>query len=176
MLNMLNIFNFFNKNKHIRILIVYASQLGNTEVIANILHKKIKTLYKDIHELNFIENIELLEEYDYTIFLISTTGDGEIPDNGKKFWKTLRKYRKDLLIKYFLVGFGDSNYNSFCHSAKCLDRKLKFLKAKEVMPMVLIDDAVYDVDNTKKWIDDVSEKLLILENKIKLEYAQRMTN
>ena len=44
------------------------------------------------------------------------------------------------------------------------------------MPMVLIDDAVYDVDNTKKWIDDVSEKLLILENKIKLEYSQKMTN
>ncbi len=173
---MLNIFNFFHKNKHIRILIVYASQLGNTKVIANILHKKIKMLYKDIHELNYIENIELLEEYDYIIFLISTTGDGEIPDNGKKFWKILRKYRKDLLIKYFLVGFGDSNYNSFCHSAKCLDRKLKFLKAKEVMPMVLIDDAVYDVDNTKKWIDDVSEKLLILENKIKLEYSQKMTN
>jgi flavodoxin len=173
---MLNIFNFFHKNKHIRILIVYASQLGNTEIIANILYKKIKMLYKDIYELNFIENIELLEEYDYIIFLISTTGDGEIPDNGKKFWKILRKYRKDLLIKYFLVGFGDSNYNSFCHSAKCLDRKLKFLKAKEVMPMVLIDDAVYDVDNTKKWIDDVSEKLLILENKIKLEYSQKMTN
>lgn len=173
---MLNIFNFFHKNKHIRILIVYASQLGNTEIIANILYKKIKMLYKDIYELNFIENIELLEEYDYIIFLISTTGDGEIPDNGKKFWKTLRKYRKNLLIKYFLVGFGDSNYNSFCHSAKCLDRKLKFLKAKEVMPMVLIDDAVYDVDNTKKWIDDVSEKLLILENKIKLEYSQKMTN
>ena len=173
---MLNIFNFFHKNKHIRILIVYASQLGNTKVIANILYKKIKMLYKDIYELNFIENIELLEEYDYIIFLISTTGDGEIPDNGKKFWKILRKYRKDLLIKYFLVGFGDSNYNSFCHSAKCLDRKLKFLKAKEVMPMVLIDDAVYDVDNTKKWIDDVSEKLLILENKIKLEYSQKMTN
>ncbi len=173
---MLNIFNFFHKNKHIRILIVYASQLGNTEIIANILYKKIKMLYKDIYELNFIENIELLEEYDYIIFLISTTGDGEIPDNGKKFWKILRKYRKDLLIKYFLVGFGDSNYNSFCHSAKCLDRKLKFLKAKEVMPMVLIDDAVYDVDNTKKWIDDVSKKLLILENKIKLEYSQKMTN
>ncbi len=173
---MLNIFNFFNKNKHMRILIVYASQLGNTEVIANILYKKIKMLYKDIHELNFIENIKLLEEYDYTIFLISTTGDGEFPDNGKKFWKILRKYRKDLLIKYFLVGFGDSNYNSFCHSAKCLDRRLKLLKAKEVMPMVLIDDAVYDVDNTKKWINDVSKKLFILENTIQSGYAKRMSN
>lgn len=39
---MLNIFNFFHKNKHIRILIVYASQLRNTEIIANILYKKIK--------------------------------------------------------------------------------------------------------------------------------------
>ena len=66
---MLNIFNFFNQNKHMKILIVYSSQLGNTEIIANILYKRIKMLYKDIHELNFIENIKLLEEYDYTIFL-----------------------------------------------------------------------------------------------------------
>jgi len=173
---MLNIFNFFNQNKHMKILIVYSSQLGNTEIIANILYKRIKMLYKDIHELNFIENIKLLEEYDYTIFLISTTGDGEFPDNGKKFWKILRKYRKDLLIKYFLIGFGDSNYNSFCHSAKCLDRRLKLLKAKEVMPKVLIDDAVYDVDNTKKWIDDVSKKLFILEKNIQSQYVEKMSN
>ena len=173
---MLNIFNFFNRNKHIRILIVYASQLGNTEVIANILHKKIKMLYKDIEELNFINDIKSLEKYDYTIFLLSTTGDGEFPDNGKKFWKILRKYRKDLLIKYFLIGFGDSNYNSFCHSAKCLDRRLKLLKSEEVMPMVLIDDATYDVDNTKIWIEDVSQKLFIIENQIQYQYTKKMSN
>jgi methionine synthase reductase len=155
---------------------VYASQLGNTEVIANILHKKIKMLYKDIEELNFINDIKSLEKYDYTIFLISTTGDGEFPDNGKKFWKILRKYRKDLLIKYFLIGFGDSNYNSFCHSAKCLDRRLKLLKSEEVMPMVLIDDATYDVDNTKIWIEDVSQKLFIIENQIQYQYTKKMSN
>jgi methionine synthase reductase len=155
---------------------VYASQLGNTEVIANILHKKIKMLYKDIEELNFINDIKSLEKYDYTIFLLSTTGDGEFPDNGKKFWKILRKYRKDLLIKYFLIGFGDSNYNSFCHSAKCLDRRLKLLKSEEVMPMVLIDDATYDVDNTKIWIEDVSQKLFIIENQIQYQYTKKMSN
>lgn len=173
---MFNLFNFLNKNKHLKILVVYASQLGNTEIIANILYKKIKMLSKDIYELNSIKTPKLLEEYDYTIFLVSTTDDGEFPDNGKKFWKILRKYKKDLLIKYFLIGFGDSNYNSFCHSAKCLDRRLKFLNAQEVMPRVLIDDAVYDVDSIKEWINNVSEKLYILENNIQSEYAKKMSN
>ena len=173
---MLNIFNFFYQNKHIRILIVYSSQLGNTEVIANILYKKIKILHKDIYELNYIEDIKIFKEYDYTIFLVSTTGDGEFPDNGIKFWKIFKKYREDLFIKYFLIGFGDTNYRSFCHTSKCLQRRLKLLKCKEVIPMVLIDDAIYDEESIKKWIEDVSNKLCTIENDIQRRYVNNMRN
>jgi hypothetical protein len=44
------------------------------------------------------------------------------------------------------------------------------------MPMVLIDDATYDVDNTKIWIEDVSQKLFIIENQIQYQYTKKMSN
>ena len=46
--------------------------------------KKINLQFKEIKEMNAITDIKQLDEYDY-VFLVSTTGDGEFPDNADKF-------------------------------------------------------------------------------------------
>ena len=110
---------FFNKN--FKILITYGSQTGNAQVISEILHKKLSNFIADIEicPLNEISNISSFNTYDFVIILLSTTGDGDFPDNSSKFWRIMRKYfKKDLCkMNYSILGLGSSDYNNFCASA-----------------------------------------------------------
>ena len=62
-------------------------------------------------------------------------------------------------ITYSLVGFGDSNYKSYCHSSKILERRLKRFKATRFMPTIFNDDAIDGTDTINKWIDDIIDYL-----------------
>ena len=147
--------NTIFQNKHIKVLVTYGSQTGNVEAVSQILFNKINLQFKEIKEMNAITDIKQLDEYDYVFFLVSTTGDGEFPDNADKFWRIIKKYKDPVNFQYGLIGFGDSNYRSFCHTSKCLSRILKKLKAEEVFPLVQIDDALDDSPKIEQWIEDV---------------------
>ena len=73
--------------KQNKILVLYGSQTGNGEAIAHILAKKITANIFPMTDIG--KNIELLYNYDYVILIISTTGDGEPPDNARRFYQLL---------------------------------------------------------------------------------------
>ena len=63
------------------------------------------------------------------IFITSTTGDGDPPDNATKFWRHLRRAKGSELDvfknkRYTILGLGDTNYDNFCNTAKRLDRRI----------------------------------------------------
>jgi len=161
------LFKYILGKKNFKILILYGSQTGNVEAISKILFNKINLQEKEILEMNKITEIKQLENYDYIFFLVSTTGDGEFPENSEKFWKIIRKYQEPLDIRYSLIGFGDSNYRSFCHTSKCLSRKLKKLHAEEIFPLLQIDDALDHTPKIDKWIEDVCLFLQEKDNEMK---------
>ena len=156
------LFSYFLKKTDTKVLIAYGSQTGNVEEVSKALFKKIKFHYKELKEMNSITDINDLNNYDYVFFLVSTTGDGEFPDNSYKFWKLIKKYREPVNFNYALIGFGDSNYRSFCHTSKCLSRVLKKLQAEEIFPLTKIDDATDNCEKIDKWIEDIC---LLLDNK-----------
>ncbi len=156
--------NTIFQNKHIKVLVTYGSQTGNVEAVSKILFNKINLQFKEIKEMNAITDIKQLDEYDYVFFLVSTTGDGEFPDNSYKFWKLIKKYREPVNFNYALIGFGDSNYRSFCHTSKCLSRVLKKLQAEEIFPLTKIDDATDNCEKIDKWIEDICLLLSDKEN------------
>jgi len=52
-------------------------------------------IYQKLHsKISDIHHISLNDTYDYIIIILSTTGDGEQPDNAKLFYKKLRKYKE----------------------------------------------------------------------------------
>ena len=107
-------------------MIIYASQTGNSESIAKILESKIN------HKLYCMKNITEKFIINPLIIIISTTGDGEIPDNGKKFYRLLNKNKPDLSnIEYSILALGDSNYSNFCNAGKKFDTLLNKLNAKK---------------------------------------------
>ena len=150
--------NYITK-KHINIYIFYGSQLGFVESVALELKRKIIkevkpfTIYMDI--LNNLFNYNISKD-DFIIILLSTTGDGEFPNNSYKFYKSLRKNKEDLdNITYCLLGFGDSNYRSYCHSSKVLDRILKKKKATKYIETQYNDDAICSNEIIDSWMEEV---------------------
>lgn len=78
------------------------------------------------------------------VFMISTTGDGEIPDNAKSFWKFL--LRRDLPadslsgLQFSVCGLGDSGYAKFNAAARKLHTRLLQLGAQSFADRCLGDD------------------------------------
>ena len=70
------------------------------------------------------------------LFVCSTTGQGDEPENMRRFWKFLlrRNLPEQLLshIHYAVFGLGDSGYEKFNFAAKKLDRRLEQLSAQRV--------------------------------------------
>lgn len=155
-------FSFLTK-KNITIYIFYGSQTGYAESVAKNLHEQIKKIIKpitlEISPLNNLFTYNITKE-DFVIILLSTTGDGEFPDNAVNTYRYLRKYKGTLEnISYTLLGFGDSNYKSFCHCLKVLERRLKRFKATQFMPTTFNDEATNGTDVIDKWIRDIMDYL-----------------
>lgn len=78
------------------------------------------------------------------IFFVSTTGDGEAPENMRKFWSFM--LRRDLppdslqLLSFAVFGFGDSSYAKYNAAARMLRTRLGHLGATELFPIGLADD------------------------------------
>ena len=157
--------NYLTK-KHIHIYIFYGSQTGYAESVAQELKKqivrKVKPIQLDIDILNNFFDYDISNQPgdSFTIILLSTTGDGEFPDNAEQFFKRLRKQKPDLhTTQYCLLGFGDSNYNSFCHSSKVLSRMLKRLGATTFIDTKYNDDSINSTEMIDTWMERVIEYL-----------------
>lgn len=127
------------------IYIYYGSELGNTKNIATTLYNKIKNIlslnkeYKVI--LSSLDDFIPINDNMIVFILISTTGDGDFPKNSLKFYKFLRKTKQLTLDKLniSIVGFGDSNYRSFCYPSKYIYRKFKKYKCNNIFDVKYID-------------------------------------
>jgi len=172
-------FGFLTK-KFFSVYIFYGSQHGYAESVARHLYTQIK---KDINpfvlkiaELNDILSYKIHKD-DFVIILLSTTGDGEFPDNSIKLYRFLRKHKDKMdNINYSLLGFGDSNYRSFCHSSKVLDRRLHRLGATKFKETVFNDDAINDSEIIDKWIDDMIVYLKNYKSSMIKWFVKSMSN
>lgn len=118
--------------------ILYGSQTGTAEELAF-------RLGREASKRGFAHTIFPMDDYNtecladgaVKIFLCSTTGEGEEPDNMKGFWRFLR--RKDLPpadyndLHFAVFGLGDSSYELFNWAGKKLYRRLLQLGAKAVV-------------------------------------------
>ena len=94
----------FLKEKKITILIAYGSETGHSKSVAEVLFKKLDKFNIFIKPLNNLD-INDFTKYDYYVFLLSTTGDGDFPQNSEIFWKKFKKYKELISINYSLIGF-----------------------------------------------------------------------
>ncbi|KAJ2772363.1 hypothetical protein IWQ56_001407, partial [Coemansia nantahalensis] len=140
------------------VAVLYASQTGNAESISY-------SVYEEAVRRGFGASWHVLDDYDKfgfdslrtVVFVVSTTGDGDPPDNSARFWRCLRKAtRADPAaykhLRYAVLGLGDTNYSNFCNTAQRLDKQLLAAGATAFYPKGLADDGTGLEEVVEPWI------------------------
>jgi sulfite reductase (NADPH) flavoprotein alpha-component len=139
-----------------RVLVLFGTQTGNSEAVANRLARKLTAAGVPSRVANFSEYgfLDLSRETRLAA-VTSTYGEGEMPDDAAEFWKSLcsPKARQLDALHFTVLGLGDSSYEKFCQAAKDLDRRLEELGARRIHPCVCCD--VDFAEPSSAWIDAV---------------------
>lgn len=150
-----------------RLPILYGSQTGTAQDVS-------ERIWREAKRYHLSGPVQAMDDYSITqlihekvvVFVCSTTGQGEEPDNMKNFWKFL--LRKNLppnslqQLKFAVLGLGDSSYAKFNYAAKKLYRRLLNLSATPLLPLGLADDQ-HDLGSdaiVDPWISQLWECLL----------------
>ena len=96
------------------------------------------------------------------MFCTSTHGAGDYPDNILDFISDLTLSTDDLNhTPFFVIGVGDSNYDTFCLAAKNIE-KLMLSKGCSKLITTLTLDMDQDIDPellSQQWISDHNDQL-----------------
>ncbi|XP_074549213.1 methionine synthase reductase isoform X2 [Halichoeres trimaculatus] len=129
-----------------RFVVLYGSQKGQAQSLAEGIAEEAQEhgLVAELSCLNQNEKYNLEKETAPVVFIVSTTGDGEPPDNALKFVKNIKK--KTLPtdhythLCYALLALGDTNYANFCNCGKTIERRLQELGGKQFYATGYADD------------------------------------
>lgn len=149
-----------------KLTILYGSETGTAQDLAEHIWRESKIFYfkgtvlpMDTYEIGNLIHEKLV------IFVCSTTGQGDEPENMKNFWKFLlrRNLPSDSLneVQFGVLGLGDSSYTKFNFVAKRLNKRLLQLGGSSLINVGLCDDQ-HDLGGSavfNPWIFNLFEKL-----------------
>lgn len=126
-------------------LVAYASQTGNAQALAE-MYAKDKALHHDVALLPLSSlTLSRLQQVKRALFVVSTYGHGEPPDNGRSFFRMLTKANvaPDCLssVTYDVVALGDSQYPQFCAFGEQLHQQLQACGARPASSITRLDHA-----------------------------------
>ena len=140
--------------------ILYGSQTGNGEAIAETLAGQARAAghAPRLRSLADYRTAELKREK-LAIFVVSTHGEGDPPDDAELFHEFLLSGRAPELpaLGFAVLALGDSSYANFCQTGREFDARLAELGARRLHPLVECD-VDYDAA-AQAWTEAVLETL-----------------
>ncbi|MFC4815867.1 MULTISPECIES: diflavin oxidoreductase [unclassified Flavobacterium] len=138
-------------------LIIYGTETGNSKKVASTLlasFKKDKIQAKAVDVFQF--DTTKLEKESLVLFIMSTQGEGEFPQNAVAFYEKLKASEANLSkVSFAVLGLGDSSYPLFCNAGLLLDEVLAEKGAKRLLPLVKAD--VDYADAVINWESDLKK-------------------
>lgn len=161
-----------------RLHILFGTQTGNAEAVAEdaaaaASQQGFSPLVMGMDDIS----MEVLAEVQLALVVISTYGEGEMPDNAELFWDALSASTAPRLdqMKYGVIALGDTGYDEFCHAGKLVDTRLEQLGAQRLNARVDCD--VDFEEPASAWIEatlPIASELIGLEpgSEVNAEGAQ----
>ncbi|AIQ64041.1 reductase [Paenibacillus stellifer] len=126
----------------IPVTILWASQTGNAESAASGCAEKLQAAGFEV-KLTCMSDYKLsaLPQERYVLFIASTFGAGDPPDNGVRFFEELSTDQAPSLhsLQYAILALGDTSYDEFCGFGRKLDDRLSKLGAGRMLDTLLCD-------------------------------------
>ncbi len=154
--HMLQSSNSVNQSDARVINILYGTQTGNAESVANDTANVAKThgLLPVVKSMDEIE-IDALLKMEYLLIITSTYGEGEMPDNAQLLWDAISADSAESMenTQYSVLALGDTSYDLFCKAGIDWDDRLLELGAKRLYERV---DCDVDFEEAAEgWISSV---------------------
>ena len=124
------------------ISVFYGSQTGNARRLAEAVAEGLKGAGRaaKLTSLGEVRPRDL-RGLEYALFVVSTQGDGEPPEDCRDFFAALEGDRAPQLdgLQFAVLALGDSSYPQFCATGKALDQRLEALGAQRAQPRLDAD-------------------------------------
>ncbi|WP_165907412.1 sulfite reductase flavoprotein subunit alpha [Rheinheimera sp. D18] len=136
-----------------RWLVGYASQSGMALQLAQYSSKQLQSagFNVELAELNQLSQ-QKLHQYQNALFIVSTYGEGEPPDNASQFYQLAQQWQHSFnQLQFSVLALGDRSYQNFCAFGHWLHRRLHSLDAKALQPIIELDSADRQSQALAKW-------------------------
>src|SRR5690606_4121385 len=139
---------FWRRHRHARtapnlmadaLLIAYASQGGQARELAERSAEQLREagLSCNVLPLNSLDSLQRVRR---ALFIVSTYGEGEAPDNAARFERRLSTQDMDLShLEFAMLALGDRQYTHFCGFGHRLEARLRELRALPLFDLLRAD-------------------------------------
>lgn len=123
-------------------IVAYASQTGQAERYAEQTAEALRTAGTSVRLLPLTRlDAATLAQTPRVLFIASTTGEGDAPDNASTFVRHLMAGSVPLShLEYGVLALGDRSYSEFCGFGHALDRWLRHQQAQPLFDVIEVDN------------------------------------
>ncbi|NHQ93733.1 PepSY domain-containing protein [Janthinobacterium lividum] len=130
------------QNTGLPTLVAYASQSGQAERLALESARALQQagVAVDVQSLDRFDPAQL-RQYERTLIVASTFGEGEAPDGTRRFARLLQTTAGTPLagLEFGMLALGDRHYSAFCGFGHALAQQLQALGAHPLFPLIEVD-------------------------------------
>ena len=147
---------------------LFGSQTGNAaEICKEMAAEAPAKGFPNVHcnAMNEVDVKDVLKPGAVVVYVVSSTGDGDAPDNCDSFFTKLKRVAKKEAgvcgagVQYTVLGLGDQNYSAFMAVPRSFTAAMEKAGAKAFYPRGEADETLGLYEYCEKWQDGLWEPL-----------------